>query len=295
MLINLNSVYKTTQSQYTLPVFLFLCIIRAFGFCGLPNDRGPLSPCSPLPPKQLTPLLIWIVLTSKFGLVVCLTHSDRQGGSCSRTQKQHTLIKAETELPTFQLLGKLLHHLRSNHLICVKTPNIFDFNMQHQHICISLVSLILYHVALIQPAPAGQTLHFSALGLKWLWILVTYLCVSSEVFIMIASVFELRSLLNYYAQQTVSRWGSTLIDTPFSAQMNLGHALVALIDTLFDLEHFSVCFICGFSQQSWSRPRMRALVFGQPLKGKEGANILADFLISQLMRLLFAVLLTLIS
>lgn len=93
---------------------------------------------------------------------------------------------------------------------------------------------------------------------------------SSEVFIMIASVFELQSLLNYYAQQTVSRWSSSLIDTPFSAQMNLCYALVASTDSLFDLEISLFALYAAFCRKVEVGHWMRSEVFRrrhcEPLK-----------------------------
>ena len=73
-------------------------------------------------------------------------------------------------------------------------------------------------------------------------------------------MFELQSLLNYFAQQTVSRWGTDLIDTPLSAQMNLCYGLVVFAGETIWFRNFWVCFICCFRfffsfffwQWSWS-------------------------------------------
>lgn len=74
-------------------------------------------------------------------------------------------------------------------------------------------------------------------------------------------MFELQSLLNYSAHQTVSRWGTNLIDTPFSAQMNRCYALVVLPGSLFDLDDLWVCFIfCLFCCDGEARPWKKAYI-----------------------------------
>lgn len=67
-------------------------------------------------------------------------------------------------------------------------------------------------------------------------------------------MFELQSLLNYSAQQTVSRWGTNLIDTPFSAQMNLCYGLVVSPGRLFDLEISEFALYAAFCSEVEAEP-----------------------------------------
>lgn len=67
-------------------------------------------------------------------------------------------------------------------------------------------------------------------------------------------MFELHSLLNYSARQTVSRWGVTLIDTRLSAQMNLRHGLVVFSGQAIWFRNFSGFAFCAvILPRSWSR------------------------------------------
>lgn len=76
-------------------------------------------------------------------------------------------------------------------------------------------------------------------------------------------MFELQSLLNYSAQQSVSRWGTDLIDTLLSAQMNLCYGLVVSPGRLFDLEISEFALYAAFTAVKLKQSPEKDLLCGQ--------------------------------